>query len=116
MRRLSKREAKRVRTGSWISIPANDFVTIPTSASTFSTRASPGATMTRCSSERRSAGGPIGELGAELVMNDLIREAAHRIDPVFRDSPQFVSEPIGDRLGMRLLCKVETMNPIRSFK
>src|SRR4051812_10561437 len=49
-------------------------------------------------------------------MVDLIREPARRIAPVSRDSPQFVSEPLGDRLGMRLLCKVETTNPIRSFK
>src|SRR5919202_1781822 len=38
------------------------------------------------------------------------------IDPVFRHSPQFVSGALSDRLGLRLLCKVELLNPIRSFK
>jgi threonine dehydratase len=49
-------------------------------------------------------------------MLDAIREAALSIDPVFRDSPQFLAEELGARLRMRLLCKVETINPIRSFK
>jgi threonine dehydratase len=49
-------------------------------------------------------------------MLDAIREAATTIDPVFRDSPQFIAEALGERLGMRVLCKVETVNPIRSFK
>lgn len=45
-----------------------------------------------------------------------IREAAAVIEPIFRDSPQFVSETLSARLGLRLLCKVECLNPIRSFK
>jgi threonine dehydratase len=45
-----------------------------------------------------------------------IEEAARVIDPVFLDSPQFVSEGISAELGFRLLCKVESVNPIRSFK
>ena len=45
-----------------------------------------------------------------------IAEAAARIDPVFRDSPQFVCEPLSELLGCRLTLKVETLNPIRSFK
>jgi threonine dehydratase len=49
-------------------------------------------------------------------MLDAIREAAATIDPVFRDSPQFVAEALGQALDLRLLCKVETVNPIRSFK
>jgi threonine dehydratase len=49
-------------------------------------------------------------------MLDAIRSATRIIDPIFRDSPQFVSEVLGERLGMRVLCKVETINPIRSFK
>ena len=49
-------------------------------------------------------------------MLTLIREAAGVIDPVFRDSPQFVAEALGHRLGIRVLCKVEIVNPIRSFK
>jgi threonine dehydratase len=45
-----------------------------------------------------------------------IQEAARVIDPVFRDSPQFLSEPLSARLGMEMVLKVETVNPIRSFK
>lgn len=43
-----------------------------------------------------------------------IAEAATVIDPVFLDSPQFLAESLG--LDCRLVVKVETMNPIRSFK
>jgi threonine dehydratase len=49
-------------------------------------------------------------------MLDAIREATATINPVFRDSPQFVAEELSERTGLRLLCKVETINPIRSFK
>jgi len=35
---------------------------------------------------------------------------------VFLRSPQFVCEPIAELLGCRLTLKVETINPIRSFK
>ncbi len=45
-----------------------------------------------------------------------IEQAARTIDPVFLRSPQFVCEPLGDELGARLALKVETLNPIRSFK
>jgi threonine dehydratase len=45
-----------------------------------------------------------------------IQEAARVIDPVFRESPQFVSEPISHRLGVETVLKVESVNPIRSFK
>jgi threonine dehydratase len=47
---------------------------------------------------------------------DRIREAAESIDPVFRDSPQYVCEPLSDRLGVATVLKVECINPIRSFK
>jgi threonine dehydratase len=49
-------------------------------------------------------------------MLDAIREAAATIDPVFRDSAQFLAEGLSERLAMRVVCKVETVNPIRSFK
>ena len=45
-----------------------------------------------------------------------IREAATVIDPVFLHSPQFVAESLSQRLGVRTMLKVETVNPIRSFK
>jgi threonine dehydratase len=47
---------------------------------------------------------------------DRIREAARVIDPVFLGSPQFVAESLGRDLGLRIIVKVETLNPIRSFK
>ena len=45
-----------------------------------------------------------------------MEEAVRVIDPVFLDTPQFECEPLGDRLGGRLALKIETLNPIRSFK
>jgi peptide deformylase len=45
-----------------------------------------------------------------------IREAAPRIDPVFLNSPQFVSQPLSKELGCTLTLKVEINNPVRSFK
>ncbi|MGC2195335.1 MAG: pyridoxal-phosphate dependent enzyme, partial [Terriglobales bacterium] len=45
-----------------------------------------------------------------------IEQAASVIDPVFRDSPQFVDEQLCATLGRRTIVKVETANPIRSFK
>jgi threonine dehydratase len=45
-----------------------------------------------------------------------IEDAARLIDPVFVRTPQFVCEPLGEALGVRLALKIETLNPIRSFK
>lgn len=45
-----------------------------------------------------------------------IRQAQSRIAAVFRNSPQFVAEALADRVGFAPLLKVETVNPIRSFK
>lgn len=45
-----------------------------------------------------------------------IEHAAASIDPVFLGTPQFVCEPLSDILGVRLALKIETLNPIRSFK
>jgi threonine dehydratase len=45
-----------------------------------------------------------------------IEEASRVIDPVFTNTPQFVAETLSGHLGFRLICKVETCNPIRSFK
>ncbi|ONI75902.1 threonine dehydratase [Kribbella sp. ALI-6-A] len=38
------------------------------------------------------------------------------IDPVFLDTPQYECEPLGTALGCRVVLKVETLNPVRSFK
>src|SRR5207248_3004616 len=47
---------------------------------------------------------------------DRIEEAAGVIDPVFLHSPQFDCAPLSDRLGVETILKVESVNPIRSFK
>jgi threonine dehydratase len=47
---------------------------------------------------------------------DAIARAAREIDPVFRGTPQFEADALGRALATRLLLKVETANPIRSFK
>jgi len=45
-----------------------------------------------------------------------IAQAATLIDPVFLDSPQFRAESLEQPLDCRVVVKVETLNPIRSFK
>jgi threonine dehydratase len=45
-----------------------------------------------------------------------IEQAASVIDPVFLNTPQFESEPLSEKLGVVTVLKVETINPIRSFK
>jgi threonine dehydratase len=45
-----------------------------------------------------------------------IELAATTIDPVFRNSPQYLDEQLCAALGRRVLVKVETANPLRSFK
>ena len=45
-----------------------------------------------------------------------IRRAHGMIDPAFTGSPQFVHERLSERLGVTVIVKVETVNPIRSFK
>jgi len=50
------------------------------------------------------------------ILLDRIEAAPRLIDPVFLASPQYACEPLSDELGVRLVLKVETLNPIRSFK
>ena len=45
-----------------------------------------------------------------------IEKAANSIDPVFLHSPQYEDAALNAALGRRVLVKVETANPIRSFK
>lgn len=45
-----------------------------------------------------------------------IEGALDLIDPVFLNTPQFRAESLEPVLGCRLVVKVETLNPIRSFK
>lgn len=45
-----------------------------------------------------------------------IEEAMGTIDPIFLNSPCASSELLNEALGCKLIAKVETINPIRSFK
>lgn len=47
---------------------------------------------------------------------DAIVAAPADIDPVFLDTPQYECQALSEALGCRLTIKVETANPIRSFK
>jgi threonine dehydratase len=51
-----------------------------------------------------------------VISLERIEEAARVIDPVFLHTPQFVDEALSQRLDMRVILKVELVNPIRSFK
>lgn len=51
-----------------------------------------------------------------MLQLDAIARAARDIAPVFRTTPQFEADALGRRIGARILLKVETVNPIRSFK
>jgi threonine dehydratase len=53
---------------------------------------------------------------AARLAAERIAEAYRVIDPVFRDSPQLEFPALSARLGAATLLKVETLNPIRSFK
>jgi threonine dehydratase len=50
------------------------------------------------------------------VTADAIRAAHPRIPSAFRDSPQFISEPLSEAIGVPVVVKLETPNPIGSFK
>ena len=45
-----------------------------------------------------------------------IEKAARTIDPVFLNTPQYVDAQLNTALGRNVLVKVETANPLRSFK
>jgi threonine dehydratase len=59
---------------------------------------------------------PDASVAAPELTPEAIRAAAGAIDPVFTGSPQFVHEGLSARLGVPVVVKVETVNPIRSFK
>jgi threonine dehydratase len=52
---------------------------------------------------------------SRFTWHDIV-EAQKVIDPVFLNSPQYEFEPLNEILGARVVLKVETQNPIRSFK
>ena len=53
----------------------------------------------------------VPELAAEAI-----RSAHGSIHPAFTNSPQYVHDGLSARLGAPVIVKVETVNPIRSFK
>jgi threonine dehydratase len=50
------------------------------------------------------------------VTAEAIHAAHARIPAVFRDTPQYVAESLSERLGVPVVVKVETANPIGCFK
>lgn len=62
------------------------------------------------------AGSGQAKTGGSRLSAGRIEEAARVVDPVFLGSPQYEVDALGEELGLRLVCKVETANPIRSFK
>ncbi len=50
------------------------------------------------------------------LSTEKIRQAVKSIDPVFLNTPQFISDSLSDLLNVRLVLKIETLNPIRCFK
>lgn len=50
------------------------------------------------------------------ISTERIAGAMEVIDPVFLHSPQIDAPELSDELGLRLVVKAETLNPIRSFK
>ncbi len=59
---------------------------------------------------------PIAMVSIAELQPDAIRAARDAIDPVFLDAPQYVHEGLSARLGVPVIVKVETLNPIRAFK
>ena len=47
---------------------------------------------------------------------DRVRAAVGEIDPAFLDTPALPSAPLGRALGCAVTLKIETLNPVRSFK
>lgn len=50
------------------------------------------------------------------LLLERIAQAAGKIDSVFLQTPQYVDDALSQALGVRVVLKVETLNPIRSFK
>jgi threonine dehydratase len=59
---------------------------------------------------------PADPLPRHRLRLDNVLRAASLIDPVFLNSPQFTCEPLSEAVGCNLTLKLETANPIRSFK
>lgn len=55
-------------------------------------------------------------LRSPRISPERIEEAARFLDPAFADSPQLPARELSSALGLQLVVKDETANPIRSFK
>ena len=58
----------------------------------------------------------VGGLDRVRLQLDRVRAAVNAIDPVFLDTPTLACAPLGHVLGCLVRLKVETLNPVRSFK
>jgi threonine dehydratase len=45
-----------------------------------------------------------------------VKQAVHLIEPIFLNTPQFISDSLSELFNLSLVVKIETNNPIRSFK
>ncbi len=68
-------------------------------------------TLSPTDGPRPPARAALGRLSLERM-----REAGRVIDPVFLATPQIPAETLSAQLGLVLTIKVETLNPVRSFK
>ena len=59
---------------------------------------------------------PVSGLDGVRLRLDQVRAAVGEIDPVFLDTPTLSCAPLGRALGCLVTLKVETLNPVRSFK
>lgn len=59
---------------------------------------------------------PSRKMPSQSLSVERIARAHDTIDPPFQDTPQYEATVLGERLGCRPVVKVETLNPIRSFK
>jgi threonine dehydratase len=55
-------------------------------------------------------------MNAAILSCEAIAQAHATIDAVFLNTPQFELDALNTLLNTRLILKVETLNPIRSFK
>jgi threonine dehydratase len=58
----------------------------------------------------------VADLDGVRLKLDRIRAAVSEIDPLFLDTPALPCAPLGRALGCSLTLKLETLNPVRSFK
>jgi threonine dehydratase len=87
---------------------------LPEAAGLAQSEASPTAILVNMNSFTPAP--PADPLPGHRLRLENIRRAAGFIDPVFLNTPQFDFEPLSEALACRLTLKLETANPIRSFK